>query len=140
MIRKALPAVLGGGAMFCASAGFDVLAQQKGDGVRPEVGKPLQAAQALVKQRKGREAMAEIAKAEAVPNRTAFENQVIAQMKAAASSAAGDNEATIRNNTALLDSGKVSGREATTLVQGIAVAYYNKKEYAESATWAQRSF
>ena len=27
--------------------------------VRPEVGKPLQAAQALIKQRKGREAMAE---------------------------------------------------------------------------------
>jgi hypothetical protein len=29
-------------------------AQAKGEGVRPEVGKPLQAAQALVKQRKGR--------------------------------------------------------------------------------------
>src|ERR1700750_1492794 len=86
---------------------------QKGDGVRPEVGKPLQAAQALVKQKKGREALAEIAKAEAVPNRPAYENQIIAQMKAAASSAAGDNDAVIRNNMALLDSGKVSGREAT---------------------------
>jgi hypothetical protein len=84
--------------------------------------------------------MAEIAKAEAVPNRTAYENQVIAQMKAAASSAAGDNEATVRNNTALLDSGKVSGREATALVQGIAVAHYNMKQYGEAARWTQRYF
>src|SRR5258707_3951277 len=118
MNRKALHAVLCAAVMFCASAGFDALAQQKGDGVRPEVGKPLQAAQALVRQRKGREAMAEIAKAEAVPNRTAYENQLIGQMKAAALSQTGDNDATIRNNEALL--GKVSPREALPLVQGIA--------------------
>jgi len=110
------------------------------EGVRPDVGKPLQAAQELIKRHKGREAMAEIAKAEAVPNRTAYENQIIAQMKAAAASSAGDNDATIRNNMAVLDSGKVSGREATALVQGIAVAYYNKKEYAEAAKWTQRYF
>ena len=112
----------------------------RAEGVRPEVGKPLQAAQALIKQRKGREAMAEIAKAEAVPNRTAYENQIIAQMKAAASSSMGDNDATIRNNMAVLDSGKVSGREATALVEGIAVAYYNKKDYAEAIKWSQRYF
>jgi hypothetical protein len=117
--------------------GSSAWAQQS---VRPEVGKPLQAAQALVKQRKGREAMAEIAKAEAVPNRTPYENQVIAQMKAAAASASGDYDATIRANEALLASGKVTGRDALTLVQGIAVAHYQKKEYAEAAKWTQRYF
>src|SRR5258706_16029730 len=111
---------------------FGAAAQPKAEGVRPEVGKPLQAAKDLLSKRKGKEAMAEIAKAEAVPNRTAFENQVIAQMKAAAASASGDNDATIRSNEALLSSGKVSGREALPLLQGMAVAYYNKKEYAES--------
>ncbi len=140
MTHHRLHAVLCAALLLGAAASFDANAQGKGEGVRPEVGKPLQAAQALVKQRKGREAMAEIAKAEAVPNRTAYENQVIAQMKAAASSAAGDNEATIRNNTALLDSGKVSGREATALVQGIAVAHYNMKQYGEAARWTQRYF
>jgi hypothetical protein len=140
MTSHRLHAVLCAALLAGAGAGFDANAQGKAEGVRPEVGKPLQAAQALVKQHKGREAMAEIAKAEAVPNRTAYENQVIAQMKAAASSAAGDNDATIRNNTALLDSGKVSGREATALVQGIAVAHYNMKQYGEAARWAQRYF
>jgi hypothetical protein len=120
---------------------FDACAQQTQqppNSVRPEVGRPLQAAQALVKQRKGKEAMAEVAKAEAIPNLSAYEKQIIAQMKAAASSASGDNDATIRNNEALL-AGK-SGRDAVPLIQGIAVAYYNKKEYAEAAKWGQRYF
>jgi hypothetical protein len=121
-------------------AGIDAGAQGKAEGVRPEVGKPLQAANALVKQRKGREAMAEIAKAEAVPNRTAYENQVIAQMKAAAASASGDHDATIRANEALLESGRASGRDAVTLVQAIAVAYYSKKDYPNAAKWTQRYF
>src|SRR6185436_652867 len=134
--RAAICAALVSG---CLGFGLGAQAQQK-EGVRPEVGKPLQAAQALVKQRKGREAMAEIAKAEAVPNRTAYENQIIAQMKAAAASSAGDNDLTIRNNEALLSSGKASGREALPLIQGVAVAYYNKRDYAESAKWTNRYF
>ncbi|HXF78350.1 MAG TPA: hypothetical protein VN598_05785 [Usitatibacter sp.] len=127
-------------AALCAALTLGAIAMPAhAEGVRPEVGKPLQEAQRLIKARKGREAMAEIAKAEAVPNRTAYENQIIAQMKAAASSGSGDNDATIRNNMALLDSGKAGG-EARTLVQGIAVAYYNKKEYGEAAKWTQRYF
>ena len=80
------------------------------------------------------------AKAEAVPNRTAYENQIIAQMKAAAASSAGDNDLTIRNNEALLSGGKVSGRDALPLIQGVAVAYYNKKDYAQAASWTNRYF
>ncbi len=136
MSRKTVHAVLCAVLLLGAGSAF----AQKGEGVRPEVGKPLQAGQALIKQRRGRDAMAGIAKAEAVPNRTAYENQIIAQMKAAAASAAGDADATIRTNMALLDSGKVSGREATLLVQAIAVAHYQKKDYAEAAKWTQRYF
>ena len=139
MKRKALHVVLCA-ALMLGAAGFEANAQQPPNSVRPEVGKPLQAAQAFVKQRKGREAMAEIAKAEAVPNRTPYENQIIAQMKAAAATVAGDPDAVIRSNEALLNSGKVSGREAATLMQAIAVAYYNKKDYAEAAKWTQRYF
>ena len=136
-MRKALHAALCAGLMLGASAAFEVCAAE---GVRPEVGKPLQNAQHLIKQRKGREAMAEISKAESVPNLTAYERQIITQMKAAAASAAGDNDATIRNNMALLESGKVPRGESVALVQGIAVAYYNKKDYAEAARWTQRYF
>jgi hypothetical protein len=135
MKRKALHVVLCA-ALALGAATFEASAQT----VRPEVGKPLQAAQSLIKQRKGREALSEVAKAEAVPNLTAYERQLIAQMRAAAASQSGDPDATIRSNMALLDSGKVSGRDAVGLVQGIAVAHYNKKEYAEAAKWTNRYF
>jgi outer membrane protein assembly factor BamD (BamD/ComL family) len=113
---------------------------QKADTVRPEVGKPLQAAQALVKQRKGREALAEVAKAEAVTNRTPYENFLIQQMRGSAAVAAGDSDTAIKAFEAVLGSGRVSGREATSMVQAVAVAYYQKKDYANAAKWTQRYF
>jgi hypothetical protein len=136
-LRAALSAVL-----FAAVVGFTpaALAQGKGDTVRPEVGKPLQAAQAMVKARNGRGALAEVAKAEAVPNRTPYENFLINQMKGSAASAAGDSETAIRSFEAVLASGRVTGRDATTMVQAIAVAHYQKKDYANAARWTQRYF
>jgi tetratricopeptide (TPR) repeat protein len=126
---------------FAALTGMSGLAHaQKAEAVRPEVGKPLQAANALVKQRKGREALAEVAKAEAVPNRTAYENFLIQQMRGSAAVAAGDSESAIRAFEAVLGSGRVSGREATSMVQAVAVAYYQKKDYASAAKWTQRYF
>ena len=127
--------------LFVAFAGEAGVAQaQRSDAVRPEVGKPLQAAQALLKARKGREALAKVAEAEAVPNRTAGENVVIQQMKGSAAVAAGDNDTAIRAFEAVLDSGRVTGRDATQMVQAVAVAYYQKKEYAKAAQWTQRYF
>lgn len=125
---------------FAAFAAAAPLANAQTGAVRPEVGKPLQAAQALIKSRKGREALAEIAKAEAVPNRTANENLVINQMKGSAALVAGDNDAVIRAYEPMLESGRISGREGTQMVQAVAVAHYQKKEYAKAAQWTQRYF
>jgi hypothetical protein len=127
--------------VLVAAAGFSGASlAQKADTVRPEVGKPLQAAQALVKQRKGREALHEVAKAEAVPNRTPYENFLIQQMRGSAAVAAGDSDTAIKAFEAVLGSGRVSGREATSMVQAVAVAYYQKKDYANAAKWTQRYF
>src|SRR5687768_11104656 len=126
---------------FAAFTGLAGVAHaQKAEAVRPEVGKPLQAAQGFVKQRRGREALAEVAKAEAVPNRTAYENFLIQQMRGSAAVAAGDSETAIKSFEAVLGSGRVSGREATSMVQAVAVAYYQKKDYASAAKWTQRYF
>jgi predicted Zn-dependent protease len=126
---------------FAAAAGWPGASfAQKAESVRPEVGKPLQAAQALVKQRKGREALNEVAKAEAVPNRTPYENFLIQQMRGSAAVAAGDSDTAIRAFEAVLGSGRVSGREAVGMTQAVAVAYYQKKDYANAAKWTQRYF
>jgi len=139
MIARSLRPLLASLA-FAALAGAAPVAMAQGSGVRPEVGKPLQAAQALVKARKGREALGEIAKAEAVPNRTANENLLISQMKGSAALVAGDNETVIRTYEPLLESGRVGGREAIQMAQAVAVAYYQRKEYAKAAQWTQRYF
>jgi hypothetical protein len=124
----------------CVAFAPAAMAQGKGDGVRPEVGKPLQAAQNFVKLRKGREALAEVAKAEAVGNKTAYEQLLINEMKGSAATLAGDHETAINAFNAVLNSGRVSGAEATRMVQAIAVAYYQKKDYANAAKWTQRYF
>ena len=59
-------------------------------GLRPEVGKPLQQAGDLLKNGKAREALAKVRDAEAVPNRSANEQLTIDRMKAAAAQRAGD--------------------------------------------------
>jgi tetratricopeptide (TPR) repeat protein len=127
--------------LFAAFAGLASVAQaQKAEAVRPEVGKPLQAAQALVKQRRGREALAEVAKAEAVANRTPYETFLIQQMRGSAAVAAGDNDTAIRAFEAVLGSGRVSGRGAVSMVQAVAVAHYQKRDFAKAAQWTQRYF
>ena len=137
LLRSALPAVLLAAAFGLSPA---ARAQGKAEAVRPEIGKPLQAAQALVRQRNGRAALAEVAKAEAVPNRSAYENFLINQMKGSAASAAGDHDTAVRSFEAVLSSGRVKGRDATTMVQAVAVGYYQKKDYSSAAKWTQRYF
>src|SRR6266581_3138780 len=63
-------------ALFAGSA----LAQEPGAGVqtvRPEVGKPIQAAIELIKSKKGKEALAKVREAQAVGDRTPYENYLV---------------------------------------------------------------
>jgi len=110
------------------------------DTVRPEVGNPLNAAQALVKSGKGREALAKVNEADAVGNKTPYESFLIQQMRGSAALAAGDNEAAIKSFEAVLASGRVSGREAIQMQEAIAVGYYKMKEYPKAAQAAAKYF
>ena len=115
-------------------------AQSKGDTVRPEVGKPLQEAQNLMRSNHHREAMAKVNEADAVPNKSAFESYTILRMKGAIASAAGDSEGAIRAFEAVLATGRATGRDALQMEQAIAVAYYKNRDYAKAATYTQRYF
>jgi outer membrane protein assembly factor BamD (BamD/ComL family) len=122
-----------------AVASFDSHAQAKAEGVRPEVGKPLQEAQALAKSGRSREALAKVSEAEAAA-KSPNETLLVQRMRASIASTSGDNEAAVKSYEALLNSGKVTGRDATQMVQAVAVAYYKNKEYAKAAQWTQRYF
>jgi outer membrane protein assembly factor BamD (BamD/ComL family) len=108
--------------------------------VRPDVGKPLKAAEALIKSGKAREALAKVNEADAVPNKTAYESLLVQQMRGSAAHAAGDYASAIKSFEAVVSSGKLSGKEQLAMVEAIAVDYYKLKDYANAAKWSQRYF
>ena len=105
--------------------------------VRPDVGKPLKAAEALMKSGKARDALAKIGEAEAVPNRTPYENLLIQEMRGSASNAAGDFSGANKAFEGVIASGQLPARDQLTLVQAVAVNYYRLKEYVRKASDAK---
>jgi len=105
--------------------------------MRPEVGKPLQAAADLLKAGKSREALAKVREAEAVGGKTAAESLMVDRMKAAAAQRAGDSGATIQALESLY--GKVSGGEQGQVAEQLASAYAGARDNAKAAQWVQKA-
>jgi len=111
---------------------------QDANTVRPDVGKALQAAQALSKSGKHKEALGKVAEAEAVSGRTAFENYTIQRTKGSIAAAAGDNDTAAKAFEAVIASGKAPAGENLKMMQAVAGLYYRAKDYPKAATWAAR--
>src|SRR5262249_17865949 len=124
----------------CGPAGLALLpAAQAQETVRPEVGKPLQAARDLIKGQKFKEALVKLRDVDAVPNRTAYENFLLEQMRASAASQAGDNETAIKAFQAVLNSGRLSEADQAKYAASLASLYYRAKDFPNAATWAQKA-
>ena len=121
----ALGVVLAGGA----------LAQET---LRPEIGKPLQAAQELIKSGRYKEALGKVHEAEVAGARNANETYMIERMRIAAASGAGDADTAARSFEALSGSGRVSGPDKLRMMESIASTYYRSQQYAKSMQWSQR--
>lgn len=139
MRRDRIHAFLCAALLLGSAAGFEARAQ-KADPVRPEVGKPLQEAQNLSKSGKHREALAKVNEADAVANKTASESFMVQRVRGGVAAAAGDMDTANKSFEAVLNSGKVSGRDALQMVQAIAVNHYKAKDYSKAAQWSQRYF
>lgn len=108
------------------------------DSVRAEIGKPLQSADALFKQKNYKAALEKVAEAEAVPNRTPFENLTIQRTRGSIASAAGEYAVAARAFEAVIGTGRVAGAEQLKLVQAVGGLYYQAKDYPKAAQWAER--
>src|SRR5678816_1104006 len=108
------------------------------ESLRPELGRPLQAAQDLVKSGKYREALSKVREAEAVGARNANETYLIERMRLAAASGAGDADTAARSFEALSNSGRISGPEKLRMIESIAGSYYRAQQYAKAMQWSQR--
>ena len=76
------------------------------DTLRPEVGKPLQAAQGLMKERKFKDALAKIKEAEAVTARTPYENFIIDQLRGSAAANDGQDALAVSSYESVVNSGR----------------------------------
>jgi hypothetical protein len=123
-----------------APLGIAVAHAQDEEKLRPEVGKPLQKAQDLLKQHKLPEATAQLHEADAAKNKTAYESFVIEEMRGSIAQASGDMAGAAKSYEAQLASGRVSNAEQIKLVQAVASMSYQAKDYAKSITWINRYF
>jgi hypothetical protein len=122
-LRALTLAVLAAGAFGAASA----------QGVRAEVGKPLQAASELLKAGKAKEALAKVREADAVGGKTPAEQLTIDRMKAAAAQRAGDMATAIGALESIHS--KATGAEAGQVAEQLASAYAQQKNNAKANEW-----
>jgi hypothetical protein len=106
-------------------------------GMRPEVGKPLQQAGDLLKAGKAKEALAKVREADAVGGKTAAEQTTIDRMKAAAAQRAGDTATAIQALEALFD--KVGGGEKGQVAEQLAAAYAQQRNNAKANEWVGKA-
>ncbi|HVJ53976.1 MAG TPA: tetratricopeptide repeat protein [Aliidongia sp.] len=134
-------------AVIGAGLGFSGLSQPilgtgsawaAGDAVRPAIGNPLQAAQKLITAKKFKEALAEIHKADVVPDKTPHETVLIEEMRGSAAQGAGDTPAAIKAFETVIASGALTGADQQKMIYATAGLYYSNKDYAKTISMLQR--
>ena len=108
------------------------------EAVRPEIGKPLQAAQQHLQGKRYKEALDDVRAAEAVSGRTAYENYLIESMRGSAATGVGDNETAIKAFEAVLASGKAPAATQLKIVEALAGTYYRARNYPAAIKMAIR--
>lgn len=108
------------------------------DTLRPDVAKPLNAAQDLYRAHKYQEALTKIDQAAAVPGKTAYESTMIEQMRGAAAAAAGNNAVAAQAYETLLSSGRLAGADEQRTTEALAGIYFQEKNYPQAIKVAQR--
>ena len=114
------------------------LAAHAADSLRPDVAKPLNAAQDLYRAHKYRDALTKIDQAAAVPGKTVYESTMIEQMRGAAAAAAGDSAVAAQAYETLLSSGHLAGADEQRTSAALAGIYFQQKNYTQAAKVAQR--
>ncbi|MCR6632851.1 MAG: hypothetical protein NVV74_23955 [Magnetospirillum sp.] len=104
------------------------------------MGRPLQAAQDLIKQQKYRDALGRIAEAEKAGSLTPLEASLVAQLRGSAAQGAGDYLTAAKAFEAVLASGRVQGADQLRLIQAVASLYYQAKDYPKTISWSSRYF
>ncbi|MBL8523317.1 MAG: hypothetical protein JNN20_06495 [Betaproteobacteria bacterium] len=114
-----------------------VSAQEK---VRPELGKPLQQAQDMLKAKRYKEALAKLKEADAVSGKTPNESYLIEFTRANAALGAGESDTAAKAFEAVIASGKVAGPTQLSIIDTLVKLYANNRDYAAAIKWGARYY
>jgi tetratricopeptide (TPR) repeat protein len=114
-----------------------LLTTAQAQGLRPEVGKPLQQASDLLKAGKAREALAKAREADKVAGKTAAEELVIDRMIGAAAQRAGDTAAAMNAFESVYN--RTSGGEKAQMAEQIAYMFSQQKNWPKTSEWANKA-
>ncbi|HTN28625.1 MAG TPA: hypothetical protein VL180_12655 [Burkholderiales bacterium] len=115
-------------------------ASAQGPALRPEVGKPIQAAIEALKQKRGKEALAKAREAQAVPNKSPYETYMVERVIGQAALVAGEYSTAARALEAAAASPAGPEGERRQLLGVAANAHYVLKEYGKATELASRYF
>ncbi|HUH84669.1 MAG TPA: hypothetical protein VLX85_08650 [Stellaceae bacterium] len=107
---------------------------------RPQVGQPVEAAEQLVKQKKLKEALAKLAEADAVPDKSPYEIYIIEATRAVVEIDSADFPAAIEAIDAVLATGMLPPAEALQRRASLVDLAYQTKDYPAVVTYAQRYY
>ena len=124
-------------AIATALAATAMFGSAHAQGIRPEVGKPLQQASDLLKAGKAKEALVKAREADAMSGKNASEQLVIDRMKGAAAQRVGDTATTIAAFESVY--GRTSGAEQGQMAEQVAFAYSQQKNMGKAAEWANKA-
>lgn len=115
-------------------------AEPAGPTVRPELGTPLLDAQRLIGEKNYTEAAAKIAIAEAIANPTPYEVHIIARVKGAMATAAGDAKMAAEQYEIASQGPWLKQSDKIARLQGLVALYYNGKNYGKAIEWIGKYF
>ncbi|HUB95961.1 MAG TPA: tetratricopeptide repeat protein [Stellaceae bacterium] len=116
------------------------LAAENQPAARAEIGKPVQQAQALIRQRKYAEALQELKRADAVGNKSPYETYVIEESRAAAMAGAADYPGAIKALEAVLATHFLPPADALKRLETIVRLDYQIKDYPKTVDAAARYY
>ncbi len=115
-------------------------AYAQADAVRPEVGKHLKDAAALIKGAKYKEALAKVRDAEGVAGRTPAENNAIEGMRFSAAMGVSDADSMAKAFDALKAAGKLTAPQQLQYMEAIAGTYLRAGNGAKALDWSNKYF
>jgi hypothetical protein len=108
------------------------------DTVSASVGKPLQQAEALIARHDYQAALAQVSKARAAGNLTAYESLVVAQVEGIAASGAGEYTEAASAYETVLNSGSIPPATGIQYTQAIAGFYDQAHDYPHTIVWVNK--